>query len=67
MKKLITFRKRIENAATIRLINSEYQRGFMEGQHQAAMEFAECIDRLLAKHDHVAVAGRVVFDKKPES
>lgn len=40
-----------------RLINLEYQRGFVEGQHEAALVFAVCIDTLLKRHDHVATAG----------
>lgn len=47
----------VKSVNTRRLINSEYQRGFMEGQQEAAMVFAGCIDMILKRHDHVATAG----------
>lgn len=60
----INMKEHVHGVTQRRLINSEYQRGFMEGQQKAALEFAECIDRLLGKFDHVALAGRLVFEKQ---
>ncbi len=56
-------KEHVEEIKQQRLIYSEYRRGFMEGQHQAVLEFASCIDRLLKKYDHIAVSGDCVIDK----
>ncbi len=57
MKKTkITMRGHVKGIKTRRLINSEYQRGFMEGQQAAALSFAGCIDGLLQRYNHVAIA-----------
>lgn len=45
-----------------RLINDQYFRGVMEGRQQAAMEMARCLDLLLQKHDHIALAGSCVAE-----
>ncbi len=37
-----------------RLVNAEYQRGFMEGQQAAIKEFAAFMDGMLGRYDHVA-------------
>ena len=52
-----TVKDQVEWAQSRRLINSEYRRGFMEGQHEAAMMMAECIYKILANHDRVCTAG----------
>lgn len=62
-KTTVSMKKHVASVNERRLINSEYQRGFMEGQHSAAMELAECIDRLLDKFNHVARADKLDCDK----
>lgn len=52
-----TVKDQVKSAQTRRLINSEYRRGFMEGQHEAAMMMAECIDKILANHNTVSCPG----------
>jgi len=51
-----TLRNHLETTCRRRLINSEYQRGFMEGQQAAAKEFIVLIDSIMSRFDHVAVA-----------
>jgi len=50
-----TISEHVADAQRRRLINSEYQRGFMEGQHESAREFAVLIDRILSRYDQVAL------------
>lgn len=45
----------VKNTQKRRLVNSEYQRGFMEGQQQAALDMAISIENILRQHNHVAV------------
>lgn len=52
-----TVKDQVEWAQSRRLINSEYRRGFMEGQHEAAMMMAECIDKILANHNNISCPG----------
>lgn len=52
-----TVENQVKLAQRRRLINSEYRRGFMEGQHEAAMMMAECIDKILANHNSVSCPG----------
>ena len=58
---LVKLEDHVKWVETRRLINSEYQRGFMEGQQKAAIEFAELIDKMLGRYDHVAISGKVVW------
>lgn len=44
-----------------RLMNSEYQRGFMEGQHEAVKKIALCIDQILEKHNDVCLCERLTL------
>jgi len=59
-----TLTEHVEDVVKRRLMNEEYQRGYMEGQHQAALEFAEIVDRLLSRYDHIAVAGKIVYPRQ---
>lgn len=58
--RLKSLKEHVDIAAHRRLINSEYRRGFMEGQHASILVMAECIDGLSADFDHVAFGGRFV-------
>ncbi|MDY0301383.1 MAG: hypothetical protein RBQ99_07340 [Trichlorobacter sp.] len=49
-----------------RLINGEYQRGFLEGYQSAARDMAGAIDGMLTRFNHVAVAGRYDFETTTE-
>lgn len=51
------------DARADRFINSEYRRGFMEGQHEAAIAFAAVVDSILQKFNHVAAVKRVEVSK----
>ena len=61
-KSLVEHVKMVERR---RLINSEYQRGFMEGQQKAAKEFAVLIDNMLGRYDHIAIAGGYMMEREP--
>lgn len=59
----ITMEDHVSYIKERRLINAEYKRGFMEGQQEAAMVFARCVDTLLQQHDHVATASNFIEKK----
>jgi hypothetical protein len=59
-----TMEEHICSVSQRRLINAEYQRGFMEGQHQAVVELAACIDRILGRYNHIAQAERLVENEQ---
>lgn len=50
-----TLTEHVADARIRRLINSEYKRGFMEGQQKAAMLMAGSIDTILQQYNHVAL------------
>lgn len=62
----MSFTDHIDMVERRRLINGEYQRGFLEGYQKAAKDMAGAIDGMLTRFDHVAVAGRYDFKAKTE-
>ena len=48
-----TLSDRINDICTRRLVNSEYQRGFMEGYHAAASEFSKAIELMVNKFNQI--------------
>lgn len=63
----MSFVDHVEAASQRRLINGEYQRGFMEGYHKAVIEVGGALDGLLTRFDGVATAGRYDFKTQAES
>ena len=53
----------VKDADSRRLINGEYKRGYLEGQHAAALKMAECIDSLLAEYNRIAYVPPFVEQK----
>ena len=48
-------REQVSQAESRRLINVEYRRGFVEGQHETLMFIAEYMDKMLANHDCIVL------------
>lgn len=46
-------------------INSEYKRGYMEGQINTIKEFAGFLDSLVAKYNSICVSHRLEIVKQP--
>ncbi len=59
-----TLTKHVADAQNRRLINSEYERGFMEGQQKAAMSMAGSIDTILQQYNHVALVKNFIEELK---
>ncbi len=52
----VSLEDHVKEIQSRRLINSEYQRGYMEGQQAAAREFAAVVDNILFRFEHVAIS-----------
>lgn len=55
MKNRKTLVEHVEEAEKWRLVNSEYKRGYMEGQQAAAKAFAAVVDAVLGQFSNVAI------------
>lgn len=49
-----SFADHVKAAQDRRLNNSEYQRGYLEGEQAAALAMAKVVDAILHKYDHLA-------------
>jgi hypothetical protein len=54
MKKKKTLRGQIDMERQIRFINSEYKRGFMEGQQAVMGELAALMDHIMSRYNHIS-------------
>ncbi|MEI6207328.1 MAG: hypothetical protein WCP20_11130 [Desulfuromonadales bacterium] len=63
MKQKLSMTEHVSDATNRRLVNSEYQRGFMEGEHKAAEKLAqklsEALNEMLAKYNGVATMKKI--------
>lgn len=49
-----TFTDNVRETISTRFLNNEYQRGYREGQEDAAAKMALIVDELLGQYDHIS-------------